>query len=375
MDHLTIAVSKIIKQKRKVPLLEHEARYIAQKIKSVDLSLFSGKPFCNVVSALATLINNELNKLPKFETDECIDVHEMLVKEIGNEPETSLLEKKVDEHATIDTLLHSPHVLQSIFNPQALWRKAYLILDRKYQADNSNNTTEFKWNIATTGKSYNPLSTVVTTAPLRDIIKIKMFPFRFPNSANTITEFNRLSVEIAELNTQAYIITHANKRFHFAFDIERTGAPGTTEPFIMNDIGNSLTEFEFHDPIIELNTITLRFGNPERLISLDPDSLRGTVSSVGAQTRITFTQPHLCPLGTTVVLSDFKTTDLVNDATEIELLNDPDGWAITALTSTTVTIDVDISGLVGAIIGNPFSVYLNAKRFGLKLELTYIADN
>lgn len=385
MDPVIIAVSRGVVQKRMLSLPErkkhlallqdHEKGYIKTRLRQLDMNLFKGKQITSILSALVELVSAELDKLPKLQEEGPIDIHEIMVQEIGKEPETSLLEKKLDEPTTIDALLQSPAVLQSIFNPHALRRKAYLTLDRKYQADDTNNINEFKWHVSNTSRAFNPLTTAATTAPVRDIIKIKMFPFRFPNSENTVTEFHRLSVEILEFNTQAYIITHTNKKFHFAFDIERTGPIGSTEPYIMDDVGNSMTEFEFHDPIIELSTITLRFGNPGDLINLDPDSLYGTIAPLGAQTVITFTQPHFCSLFTTVVISDFNTTLPIDDAVEIELMNSPTGWDITALTAFTVTIDVDISGLAGAIVGNPFYIYLNSKRFGLRMELTYITNN
>lgn len=372
MDQLIVSVGKGIVQKRKQVLQDHEKRYLVQRLRSLDLNLFKGKPTSSIIFALVELVSVELSKLPKLAKEAPIDVHEMLVKEIGKEPETSLMDKKLEGPTTVDNLLQSPAVLQSIFNPKALRRKAYLILDRKYQAEDTNNINEFKWHVASTSRSYNPLTTAATTAPMRDIVKVKMFPFRFPNSENTVSEFHRLSVEIVELDTQAYIVTHTNKKFHFAFDIEPTGP---AEPYIINDIGNSVAEFEFHDPIIELNTITVRFGNPDDLINLDPDSLYGTITPLGAQTLITFTQPHFCPVSTTIVIHDFNTTNLVADSTEISLMNDPAGWEITAITAFTITIDVDISGLTGVIVGNPFYVYLNAKRFSLRMEITYITNN
>ena len=375
MDRLVLSVGNGIAQKNKRQLQVHEKRYIGQRLRGLDLNLFKGKPISTILFALIQLISGEIDKLPKFTEEGSIDVHEMLIKEIGKEPETSIMEKKIEETATVDTLLQTPAILQSIFNPKALRRKAYLILDRKYQASDTNNVNEFKWLIANINKSYNPLTSAATTAPIRDIVKIKMFPFRFPNSENTVTEFHRLSVEIVELNNQAYIITHTNKKFHFVFDIERTGPVGSTEPYDMTDVGNSLAEFEFHEPIIELNTITIRFGNPGDLINLDSDSLYGTISAVGAQTMITFTQPHFCSVSTSIVISKFNTTNPTADITEITLLNDPSGWDIVTMTAMTVTIDIDISGLIGVIVDNPFKVYLNAKRFGLRMELTYIANN
>lgn len=371
MDQLIIAVARGVVVKRQAHLLDNEKKYISERLKKLDMNSFKGKPISSIVAALVDLMVSELSKLPKHKDEGPIDVHEMLVKAIGNDPETSLLDKKIESNATLDSLLQNPRMIQSIFNPAALHKKAYLILDRKFQASESNNVNEFKWNIANTSRSYDPKTTAATNSSMKDIVKIKMFPFMFPNTDNTLTVFNRLTVEIAELNTQSYIITHINKKFHFSFDIQQTGA---SAPYNMTDIGNSISEFEFHDPVIELNTITLRFGNPEELINLDPDSLLGTISAVGAQTLITFTQLHLCNVGSSVVISNFSTTAPVDDAVEIDLMNYSHGWEIVASTAFSITIDVDISGLTGAILGNPFYVYLNAKRFALRLELTYITQ-
>ena len=375
MESLFSAVSNGIIKKRKTPLREHERTFIRQQIQQLDSTQFKGKPITSIIAILIELFSTNLDKLPKIPKELPIDMHEILANEIGKDPETSLLEKKVDKAATVDKLLQSPYVLQRIFNPSALYRKAYLILDRKFQTSDINNINEFKWHIASTNRSFDPFITAATTAPFKDIIKIKMFPFRFPNSENTVTEFNRLSVEIMELNSQACIFTHINKRFHFSFNIELLGPDTRIDPYNMNDIGNSFAEFEFHDPIIELNTITVRFGNPETLINLDPDSLYGVVSAVGAQTLITFTQPHYCPIGSTIVISDFNTTNPISDAAIINLLNNANGLVIVALTTLTITIDIDISGLVGIIDGNPFYIYLNGKRFALRLELTYLANS
>ena len=374
MDHLIIPTINGIIKKRSTLLSEYEKNYIIQKIKQIDMKLFRGYSVSDIVNMMINILTEELIQLDNSQ-EKILDMKDVLIKEIGNEPETAIAHTKLNDMTTIDSLLQSPAILQSIFNPKALHRKAYLILDRKYQSNDSNNIHEFKWHIATAGKHFNSLTTSVTTAPLRDIIKIKMFPFRFPNTANAITEFHRLSVELVEFNSQAYVVAHCNKRFHFAFDIERTGAVGSNEPLNMTDVSNSITEFEFHTPIIEINTLTIRFANPEVDVNLDPDILSGTISSVGAQTLITFLQPHFCTIDTSVVITGFITTDPINDSVEIELMNDTNGWDITAVTTFTVTIDVDISGLNGVILNNPYNIYLNAKRFALRMELTYISAN
>jgi hypothetical protein len=369
-----IVIKKIVNEQRGGnPLAENEKNYVISRIKKINLDLFKNQPIQLIVDSLVDLISAELMKLPKITIDNTpIDIHDILAKEIGTEPETALYEKKIDKNATVDSLLQTPAILQGIFNPLARMRKAYLILDRKYQSDESNNVNEFKWLISNVGKAHNPLHTAVSSTIINDVIGVKMFPFRFPNSENNITDFHRVSVEIVEFNSQAYIIAASNKRFHFLFDLQRTGAVGSTAPYNMNDIGNHVADFSFVDPIIEVNTMTVRFGNPEEIISLDPDSLYGTIAALGAQTEITFLQPHNCAVDDVIIIQGFNTTDPVADAAEITLLNDPYGWNIAAHGTFDMLINVDISGLTGAIAGGPFYVYLNSKRFMLRLELTYI---
>ncbi len=355
------------------PITSNEKFYISNRVKQVDMKLFKGKKITDIVNALITVISKEIEKIPKVLSDAPFDLREVFQQEIGKEPETSLLTKVVDEGATVDSLLQRPLLLQSIFNPAALHKKAYLILDRKYQSKDSNNINEFKWNVVNSSKSYDPETTAVTTGPFRDIIKVQMFPFRFPYSDNTITNRRCLAVEIKEFNTQCYFITQAKKRFHFSFDIESTG---TGTPYLITDPGNSASIFEFHDPIISFDTITVVFSNPERIISLDPDSLYATIAAFGAQTLLTFAVPHWCAANDGIVISGFNTNQPVADAIEIELMNDIDGWPIITIPAPNqILINVDISGLAGAIVGGPFYVYLDGKRFSLRMELTYITQN
>lgn len=371
MDHSVLikTVAAGIVQKRRQPLLDHEKRYIADRIKGLDLKLFSGRSVSDVLTSLVNLLHGELIRLPKAQREQPIDVHEMLVQEMGKDAESYINDRKVEDADTIDSLLRSPRTLQTIFNPDALRRTTYLVLDRRYQASASDNVTSFTWNIANASKTYDPLTTAATTANLRDVVSMKMLPFRFPNTTNALTGTRRLSVELVEFNNIAYIATADNHRFHFIFEIASTGS-GT--PYVAGDIGNNLAEFTFHDPIIEVNTLTLRFGNPNKVVSLDSDRLNAVASAFGAQTVLTFTTPHRTAIGDYVYISGFTTSSVVSDKALIDVVNSVNGWPATAVSTNTITIDVDLTTLVGVIDVTPIPVYLGGKQFIINLELTYL---
>lgn len=332
---------RIVEKRNGRMLADNEKRFVLGKIKNINLNLFKDKPRVSVVAALSDMLCAELENLPKEKIEGPLDIKSMLYDQMG------------PDHKSGKT------------------KKAYLLLDRKYLAGDTNNSTEFRWFISTTAKKYNPELTAALTAPIRDITSIRMLPFVFPNTDDTIHPFRRLHVEIIEANMQAYLVTSANRRFHFSFNIERAG---TLLPYNITDAGNSESRFDFAEPIIELDTITLRFSNIDSIISLDPDRLFGVIAAVGAQTQITFDVPHRCAVGSIVVISGFSTDAPVADSAEIELMNESVGWPIVSVTTFTILLDLDLSGLVGNITGAPFEVYLNAKRFAIQLEITHMSE-
>lgn len=369
---LISAVLQGISIKNKKILTNDEKLFLINKIKHINMEILRGKKISDIISSLVTLLSNDLKSIPKMDNSP-IDMREVFKEQLGIEPETALLSRKIDPNETIDSLLQQPLTLQGIFNPQALHKKAYILLDRKYQSNDVNNINEFKWNISSINKPYDSAS-AVATALFKDVIKIKVFPFRFPYASNLNSNTHRINIEFVEFNTQSYIIAHNHKKFHVTFDIQKTSNLVGTYPYDLIDIGNANTEFEFSDPIISVDTLTLRFSNLNNVINLDPDNLNATISALGVQTLLTFSQLHWCALGDYVIISNFTTSSPSTDLVEIELMNGLDGWPIINIpTPNQILIDVDISGLSGAIIGNPFNIYLDSKRFVARVELTYIA--
>jgi hypothetical protein len=364
---LTINVAKQIAQKRHKPISQEELIYLKQRIKCIDKNILINKKMHELLPALVEIYEKELIKLPKSTQYESIDIHDVLVKEIGKESESISGPKNIEKDATIDSLLQKPKLLQRIFNPQVLRYKTYLILDRKYQSQDSNNTTEFRWYVTDISHPHTS-NMAVSSMPIRDVVSIKMYPFMFPSALYALNSTKRLSVEIDELKNQAYIIPAYKKRFHFVFSMQSTSSD-TYPQYNIDDLGNSDCVFDFHDPILELNSITLRFGNPFNNITLDPDRLLATISADGVQTLLTFNQPHHLNLYDTITIENFSTTDPNTDQVAIDQINNKNGWIVTALTATSATIDVDLSSIVGTIVNNPYLIYFESKRFVIRLEV------
>jgi hypothetical protein len=227
----------------------------------------------------------------------------------------------------------------------------------------------FTWNVATDNITSYGENAIGTTSPLRDVIRVEIHPFYFPNTPYTITDNSQVSIGIEEFAVQSYRATAGNRRFHFMLNAT-AGATGA--PYMLQDIGQSTAVFDFCKPIFEVNTITITFGNPFLLLSLQPDSGIGTISAAGTQTLITFTNEPFLALGDVIYITGFNTTAPADDIVQIEQINDQFGWAVTGLpTTTSIKIDVDLSTVVGAIVGNPFFIYFDSKRFFIRLELTY----
>ena len=379
MDRIVLSrlVEELIVNNRAAPLTFAEKKCFDIKFKEIDVERFRGYQLETLAETLATVLTEDISKA-RDEDMKLIDVHEMQVREIGNNAESVIVEKKLPLGTTLDSLLSEPRIIQRIFNPQATQRNAYLILDSRYRNRAGGSQQIFTWNISTPTGNYDPLTTAITTIPLRNIIKIKMFPFRFPRADNAVTNAHRLSVELMEFNQQA-MVGIGNKRMHFMFNIARTGAADTNASYELNDIGNSMAEFTFHTPIVDINTLSLRFGNPIQNITMDPDILTATLSTSGIQTLLTFSQPHYCVALDEIFILDFTTTDPAADKNIIDQMNRVTGWQINPPPSvlpgaSTMLINLNIIGLVGAIV-SPTQIYLNAKRIITHLECTYITDD
>jgi hypothetical protein len=303
-----------------------------------------------------------------------IDIHEMLKVEILDSSKTKVVATPSTQSDITSILGYSDGFnLQRIINPSSIMSTAYIILDRKHHSNVSFTENDFTWNLAIQGQSFNGNSSAISSAPLKNVVGIRMIPFRFPKSENALTSLKRISILIHELSSHSYVSVDQNRRFHFLFDLTETGT-GDSDPYELNDSGQNIAEFDLHSKVQEIQSITLSFGNPFLKFSLDPDRLTANITSVGIQTILTFTQPHKCQVNDHFVISNFSTNNMSADLIIAFFLQFPTGWPASAVTASTVTIDLDISGLAG-VIDQPSNIYLEAKRFIIPLHVKFLRSS
>jgi hypothetical protein len=367
-------ISHIVKAQNSV-LNDKQVEFITTQVNNLSNGFL--RKYSNVedkfVSMLTLSIFQELEKQKKQLPEAVhLDVHEMLKKEMTDHPETLSNNLPTSEEKLKDIFrIPQPTQLQSIINPKALETRAYIVLDRMHLAYTSDDRTKFTWYLSTQSSNTTGTNAVGVSAMLQDITKIKVHPFIFPNTRNAITSAKRLSILVDELETQAYNAAYNMKKFHVLFNISED--TDSQAPYILSTIDDTSSEFVFNRPVIQLTSLTLSFGNPLQTLSLDADRLSATITAVGNQTLLSFSQPHMMATSDIVIISNFNTTQPLEDSIQISLMNDINGWPIVdPITSTTASIDVDLSGILGTIINNPQpSVYLDSKRFIIPIEFTY----
>lgn len=352
MEKLIDIIQTLEKRVLSVP----ERKYIGQKWRMIDKKLIEKYSVDKIIANVVEGLRAELKKLPKAE--EPIDVHAMMLDEIGKGHRDD--EEKISSKDTVDGLLMKPLLLQRVFNPQAVQKKAYLLFDRKYRLKDTDNSTEFRWVVAPGGRGYN-IDTAATTANIQDIVSLKITNFMFPITDGLDYQQKRLFIEVEDV-TQSYVMAD-KRRFHFVMEI---GAK--TNMYEIDDIGNVATEFGFREPINDIDIMTVRFHTLDRVLALTADELDGTVTSVGVTTVITFSANHYCLANDYITISGFATNNSA-DAGIVSLVNGT--RKIASVTDTTMTLNIDISGLIGVIVV-PTHVYFESKRFVINMEVVYM---
>jgi hypothetical protein len=353
-------------------LTSAEQTYIIGQSKRINLSNYrEPHQFAELITQLIPLLVSDLKDPKKISPvlveSHGVDVKELLKSEMKRErdpldplghrddqEDPRVLERipKVNLEAILGT--RDPMRLRRALNPASCVAKAYVVLDRRYSARLTDDNSKFTWSLAPQGAGYDHSTTISTTALLRNIVGIEVMPFRLPRAENAIISSNRISLAVEELRTQSFIANEEHRRFHCLFKI--------TQP----------TPVAQYDIRTELSSLTLTFGNPFCPLTFDPDQLPATVAPNAIQTLLTFSQPHFMTVGDYVILSGVATDQGGVDSVEMDLLNDADGWAVSALTATTLTLDVDLSGLMGAIVNNPYTIYLESKRFVVPMVIKYL---
>ena len=207
-----------------------------------------------------------------------------------------------------------------------------------------------------------------------------MYPFKFPNTKDAIRFSNLLSVGIEELNAQSFATSQSEEKFQFLFNTKEDDSTSTITPYNLTEIGRNMTDYMLYNPISILDSITLSFGNPFNTLSLFNDRIQTvSITQHGHLSKIEFTEEHSLNDGDYIILEygstgeKFTTSDPTNDSFIIEQFNDRNGWPVTVTTPTQVDIEIDLTGMVGIIENEPYTFYVESRRFIIPLEISYLS--
>lgn len=298
------------------------------------------------------LVSDSAIKALKLETHvEFVDTHEMLKNNLSNLTVEERREIKLDNannvEVNVDNILGIRDIstlVKQLRGPIQSINTVYLTLDSRYRILESDGKMSLRWghiNSITRGQG-----TVNSLGNIRDIISMKLMPFRLPNTSSSNTYYKKITVLIEELATQS-IIAHEDRRYHFIGDVE------VISPTILAIEPDKYfkREFKFNKPITSLNTVSLSLGSPLEPIILEPDRLTATISTYALLTTIEFDAVHNLVTSDIIYIDNFTTINHVFDAALINNINNKIGNSVTVTTPTSVTIAIDSTEVQSAVAG------------------------
>jgi hypothetical protein len=386
-------------------------------IQKLDPSLLSPEYQAKTIPIMITTLANEFNKF-NCQTPEYDDSQQFIRDTIGltsesgtthgvyDNPSFYLRNQNIDNSnknkKSSSITLKTESVTKSIskflgisnsedavrvMNPNAMHRKNFMILDSRYRilsGSTIDGISTFSWNYVLKSQ-IEAQGSVNIIGNVRDIIAMRVYPFRIPYVESADNKYSRVSVFVEELGSQAFV-AHEDRKFHFmlrsAIDSEFIDLE--TDKF--ND-----GFFHFEKPITTLNTLTLSFGSPlEKIIFPNDRSWCGI--DYFALTPLTLITTYVnSPLGSSLqehglhngdrvyfelfnvgdvppALADQK---LINDTIK-ETVNKKEGFLVNVIDVNNFTIDYDTSSIQNPITDIRFRVFFGSKRMFIPIELTYI---
>lgn len=378
-QRLLVGITRIIsKRLGNRELTDAETVLIAKKARSVNLRGYSKADLNDILSIFTDQIIATIKKTEFMTSDSKIS--------------TALSSSSSVPTVNIAQIfgISDKYKLQRIFNPEALYERNYIELDTSianvtqialpsfdlFRQDAT--PTVYNWEYME--NATQTFGVVNTTAKIKDVVGIRMYPLKFAATRGYIDIFNTYNILISEFSAQSFI-SHQGRKFHF-----------TVTPTLMRAGLNMYVEYSpyehnkgyiwFRLPYTTLKSFTITLARGNNIVSLPTSVLSGAVINYpfgGFPT--CYTNPgiiwtfstHNAVTGQTMVISGFTTADPVADATVIAQVNTPAGWPITVLDDTHFSIPVDLTVIP---IGNQLTeavVFLNNKDIRTVIPLEIIS--
>ena len=353
-------------------LSSSEVSMVANFIRKLDMDALLRMPQSKVIASLTSAI---ISRLARYQCeDEPDHTREFLRDDIGISGETDYVRSAADVHRPQsggDVLREAqasaeggiveisrmfgytkPSQIQKILNPGALLRTNYILMDTRYRALDNDGTRYFQWNhINNVTRAQGSVNTVGT---IRDIVAMRVYPFRIPYTSALDTSYKKLSMLMREFQAQSFV-AHENRRFHFMFDVFIDGDSIYLKPEDNND-----AYYRFNQPITQIDNISIDFGSPLEEVVFDADRSLGTAAIYGpVQTQITTQSPHNLLTGNLIYITGFSSLNSLATPTVIAQMNRAIGHPVIVSSPTALKVLVDSSSMLQLIQGGP-TVTINA---------------
>jgi hypothetical protein len=372
----------------KNPIMFQRVRNVLQNIKRRRLTFGELASLKNFIDALPAsklahynddeiekkIVNDWLKGQSQLNNeDSIIDTHELLKKNIGLNSENDTVASSINKSSSVAAISSNSvdvssilgnndiYSVQRIINPTALYTKTQILLDSRWRSQDTDGTTLFRWSFSNTVAA--KLGTFNTTSPIRDIIAIKVLPFKIPYSASAENPTKNITMYYNEFSNQC-VIAQENRKYHHWLDYVKEDDWLSLDATKYNK-GN----YFFDKPITTLDTLTVSFGSPLQIIQFDIDRMNA-VFTEDNPTILTFPSAHNLDNGNTIYFTDFSTTNPVADAVLISAINSNFGHEVIRINSTQVSIAISTVGING-VMNSPIA-YFGDKRIFIPLEITYI---
>lgn len=423
-------IATTVSKKIKRPLLISEQNETIRFIKNIKPELLAPKYYNKTVTIIINTLSNEFKEYdcdaPPYDSSQQTTLRDIGISSESNtshsiydnpkyttqtpsknkqpasaEPEAIKYSENLDNAILDNNILNRDVAIGNLLNvssigdaaralnPDSLLRKVYLVLDSRYRVlDSTGSILEFKWNYILQSASTSQGS-VSVIGNVRDIVAIRMYPFRVPYISSADNKYARISVFIKEFAAQSFV-AHESRNFHFMLQSETDGA------FI-----NLLTDqyndgyFYLEKPITSVENLTISFGSPleQVIFDKDRDTCQIDYFSISPLTKITIGYPdlsaHNLSNGDRVYFSKFDVgvinpilVEQVKINQEIKRgINRLEGFIITVIDPYSFSINYDSSNIQNPLpdpLANHardifiFDVFYGSKRIFMPIELTYI---
>lgn len=383
-------IFELINRKFSIQLNKYEKAFIQNEIKLLDKNVYRGHSKKEIIEVFSDVFGKKIKEQRKY-TNTQLDMHEFLNQQLQSDQAVDatvmesgnglLMPDDTTDISVVNLLgLKDSYQIQKMLNPSATYLKNYIVLDSKYrilQDSIDGKIREFKF--AYTNQPNIREGFVNSIGNIRDIVQIKLYQPLIP----WVSEYmdrpaRRVSILIKEFSAQSFIqSTGVRAHWILPYDTYIYDQPGIELKIEDNADG----VFKFTTPITTFETLTIQMGNPDVVIPFNND--RDTCSIAwdvggGGRTLITCDHSHGITRGlsTAVYITGFTTANPVADAAIIQQINSVEPlWAIsvpngiqlilTSVNTSTVTFDPN----------NKPTIYFDAKRFILPMEITYLRSN